>query len=207
MGYHGAYCPKKYSKNDLKIASNEVNGQSSLPRGVGLTIDVTTGELKLPALNYLDSKAETWTDPQTGDIFKIPIGVSLTVNGTESENKPIIRVFKTEQELTSVWESGYKAGTWLGGEFGQSKGILDLYTKFFSKQQATSINQHPQSLYKLSLTGEWEKNLNDYVKYALKALPEKYDENIYDRFMDTWGTHVAKETLVGGKHMSVSKLL
>ena len=33
---------------------------------------------------------------------------------------------------------------------------------------------------------------------ALQSLPEAYDENVYNRFMDTWGTHVAKDTLVGG---------
>ena len=86
----------------------------------------------------------------------------------------------------------------MGGEFGQSKGVLDLYEKFFSKQQATSINQHPRALYKLSLGAGWERNLNVFVTMALKALPAKYDANIYGRFMDTWGTHVGRETLVGG---------
>jgi len=193
VGYHGAYCPTKYQQS-LKSENNE---RRSLPRGVGLTIDVTTGELKLPALKYDDSPT-TWTDPSTRVVYNIPYGVSLSVKGVSSENIPITRVFKTEEQLVSVWETGYKQGNWLGGEFGQSKGILDLYNKFFSKQQATSINQHPQALYKLSLTGQWEKKLNAYVMMALHSLPAKYDSNTYSRFMDTWGTHVAKDTLVGG---------
>ena len=86
----------------------------------------------------------------------------------------------------------------LGGEFGQCKGLLHLYEKFFSKDQVTAINQHPRALYKLSLRAGWERNLNVFVKMALKALPMKYDANIYSRFMDTWGTHVGTKTLVGG---------
>ena len=195
VGYHGAYCPTKLTEEGPKM---EENGNArSLPRGVGLTIDVTTGELKLPALDYKDSTA-TWTDPSTQLTYAIPQGVTLSTVGVQAENKPTTRVFKTEDHLTSVWESGYKRGSWLGGEFGQSKGVLDLYEKLFSKQQATSINQHPRALYKLSLSPGWEKNLNAFVKIALQSLPVNYDANVYSRFMDTWGTHVGRNTLVGG---------
>ena len=40
--------------------------------------------------------------------------------------------------------------------------------------------------------------MNTFALAALHALPEVYDVNIYNRFMDTWGTHIAKDTLVGG---------
>ena len=42
VGYHGAYCPTKHTGRP-DTAQN--GGRRSLPRGVGITIDVTTGEL------------------------------------------------------------------------------------------------------------------------------------------------------------------
>ena len=194
VGYHGAYCPTQYT-----AVNTFPQGNTPLPRGVGLTIDVTTGELKLPALDYkYDHPTSAWTDPQTKITFDVPEGMYLSTGDITGENVAKIRVFKSEKELVSVWETGYKQGNWLGGEFGQSKSILDLYNKFFSKQQSTSINQHPRAIYKLSVGDGWEKRLNVYVRAALSALPEQYDSNVYSRFMDTWGTHVATNTLVGG---------
>jgi len=194
VGYQGSYCPTEYQTKRPDVATKN---ELSLPKGVGLTIDITNGELKLPALEYTNSKRK-WLDTVTGLSYAIPSGVSLTEDGISTENVPKINVFKDEEQLTLIWEKGYKQGYWLGGEFGKSKGILNLYEKFFSKQQATSINQHPRALYRLSLDDGWEKHLNQFALTALKALPEEYDANIYSRFMDTWGTHVAKETLVGG---------
>ena len=160
-------------------------------------LDTSTGELKLPVWKF-EGSAGTWQDPSTGEIFVVPSGISLTTDSVPTENVPKVKVFKTEEDLVKVWEEGYKNGNWLGGEFGTSKSVLDLYNKFFSKEQATSINQHPKSLYRLKLASGWENNLNEFALLALTSLPETYDFNIYSRFMDTWGTHVATDTLVGG---------
>merc|ERR1719312_633219 len=197
VGYHGAFCPSSgVSRPHLGPL---MTGETPLPKGVGLTIDVSTGELKLPAWNFdTAGSTGTWTDPGTGEKFLLPKGLSLNSGGVAGENVPQTHVFKSASELANVWEQGYKAGNWLGGEFGHSKSVLDLFTKFFSKQQSTAINQHPAALYRLTLNGAWEKNLNVFAQAALKALPQAYDANLYNRFMDTWGTHVARDTLVGG---------
>ena len=42
VGYHGAYCPTKHT---VRPNTAQNGGRRSLPRGVGITIDVTTGEL------------------------------------------------------------------------------------------------------------------------------------------------------------------
>ena len=193
VGYHGAFCP-----SGKKSVSIEELSSTQLPKGVGLTLDVSSGDLKLPAWSFdFDGSTSTWTDPASQETYLLPNGLSLTAD-VSGENIAQTNVFKSASDLTAVWESGYEAGNWLGGEFGNSKNMIDLYNKFFSKQQSTSINQHPQGLYRLTLSDNWEQNLNAYAKAALMALPETFDKNIYDRFMDTWGTHVAKDTLVGG---------
>ena len=78
-------------------------------------------------------------------------------------------------------------------EFGNSKDVVDLYEKFFSKQQSTSINQHPKALYRLTLTKDWENHLNIYALAALRALPEIYDSNIYNRLVLNIAIHTYNE--------------
>ena len=180
VGYHGAFCPT--SGVTAPQPGNLLTGETPLPKGVGLTIDVSTGELKLPAWNFdTAGSTTTWTDPSTNEKYLLPKGLSLNA-GVAGENVPQTHVFKSAAELASVWEQGYKAGNWMGGEFGHSKSVMDLFAKFFSKQQSTAINQHPAALYRLTLTGDWEKNLNAFTQAALKALPEAYDANIFSRY-------------------------
>ena len=179
-GYHGSFCPPEHK---LEINPPTENQQNHLPKGVGLTLDVSTGDLKLPAWSFdFSGNTNVWTDPNSGDKFLLPNGLLLSTD-VEIENVANTNVFKSAAELVSVWESGYETGNWLGGEFGNSKDVVDLYEKFFSKQQSTSINQHPKALYRLTLTKDWENHLNIYALAALRALPEIYDSNIYNRLV------------------------
>lgn len=192
VGFFGVSCPCKYRK---PVSFANALRHRTLPRGVGVTIDITTGQLKLPAINYVNSP-NSWVDVLSGIVYSIPYDVSLSIEGFP--HTPSIRVFNTVEELAKVWEDGYKDGKWLGGEFGERKSIIDLYTKFFSKYQKTSISQNPHTLYNLTLHNGWENKLNQFVIKSLRSLPKKYNSNIYSRFMDTWGTHVATKTLIGG---------
>uniref|UniRef100_A0A0G4FGM9 MACPF domain-containing protein n=1 Tax=Chromera velia CCMP2878 TaxID=1169474 RepID=A0A0G4FGM9_9ALVE len=200
VGYNGAFCPggdpPAPSPSLKALFGDAADANARLPRGVGITLDVSTGEIKLPAAE-LSGAASVWSDPVTGKAYDVPSGVSLDSNVT-AYSQPSVRVFKTEEELADVWEAGYQQGTWLGGSFGLSAGLLKLYNEFFSKRQSTSINQHPVAVYKLDLVAGWEKALNAYAKQALQALPETLDTHTYDLFFETWGTHVATSTLVGG---------
>lgn len=192
VGYHGAYCPTSVSETSISL-----DDPPNLPRGVGLTIDISNGDLKLPAWDFdFSDVSHTWTDPSSKQVFRAPRGVELLA--TTAENVPVVSIFKTEAELASVWEEAYTRGSWFGGEFGNSKSVSQLYEKFFSKQQVTSINQHPTALYRLRLEDGWQAHLNAFAVSALQALPQVYDASIYCRFLDTWGTHVASDTLVGG---------
>ena len=180
-GYHGAYCP---GQTIYQIRSNSTlkREQHLLPKGVGLTLDIVTGDLKLPVWDFnFEGATDTWTDPNTGATFLVPKGLTLSVSEIDHENRPVAHVFKTEADLVAVWNNGYDAGTWLGGEFGYSKSISNLYTSFFNGDSITSINQKPHALYRLTLQEGWESKFNQYVKAGLKQLPEVYDSNIYNR--------------------------
>ncbi|CAF1454224.1 unnamed protein product [Rotaria sordida] len=42
--------------------------------------------------------------------------------------------------------------------------------------------------------------LNQHAQQAVDQLPSVYDAEIYRHFMDTWGTHIAVKTELGGMH-------
>ncbi|CAF3687438.1 unnamed protein product [Rotaria sp. Silwood1] len=102
-------------------------------------------------------------------------------------------------QLADVWTRASGSGSWLGGELGHTKSVLDINLKFFSKQQATAITQQPIGLYRLEVNN---LTLNEYVKEAISLLPATYDASIYSDFMDTWGTHIAVSTLIGKSNKS-----
>ena len=40
--------------------------------------------------------------------------------------------------------------------------------------------------------------LNSFARRALSQLTEQFDADLYEDFMDTWGTHIITQSLVGG---------
>jgi hypothetical protein len=164
-----------------------------LPVGVGMTIDITTGRLLLPAIDFTDDNTTFWKDPLTNEIYWHPREVSV-ISVAENENQPIARAFLSASELANYWKYEQTRGDWLGGEFGHSKTILDLQSRFFADDQAIAITQEPYVLYRLKVE---ELKLNIYVKDAINALPKIYNEIIYADFLRNWGTHIVLKSLVG----------
>ncbi|CAF1350146.1 unnamed protein product [Didymodactylos carnosus] len=115
VGYKNAhYCPgvnettnKKRRKRTTPVPPDK------LPRGVGMTIDISTGIITLPALQltYSDGAENLWTDSYSKQPFIIPNEVLLK-NVSEDENKPTVRIFKTEMDLVNVWTRNADDGYW-----------------------------------------------------------------------------------------------
>ena len=158
-----------------------------------MSLDITTGGLRLPALDYIYRGTNYWTDPQTKRMYQAPMGITFPpVSAKDSE--PAIRVFRTAAELSNAWKYEKLKGSWLGGEFGHSKGLLDIYDKFFSKNQATAISQNPIVLYRLRVENLL---LNKYARQAIRTLTPEYNETLYEDFIRNWGTHIVQQSLIG----------
>ncbi len=158
-----------------------------------MTLDITTGTLLLPAVKYSYPGTNSWTDPVTNIIYNAPSEISFQ-QISATDNNPIARVFLTAAELSNEWKYEKLRGSWLGGEFGHSKSLLDIYSRFFSKNQATAITQKPTVLYRLRLENF---QLNKYAKEAIDNLPPEYNETLYSDFLRTWGTHIVQQSLIG----------
>jgi hypothetical protein len=158
-----------------------------------MSLDITTGTLRLPALEYTYLGNNPWTDPITNITYQVPRGIT-SLGITAEDNEPTVRVFLTAAELSNEWKYEKLKGSWLGGEFGHSKSLLNIYSNFFSKNQATAITQKPTVLYRLRVEN---LQLNKYAKDAIAKLPIQYDETLYNDFLQTWGTHIVQQSLIG----------
>jgi hypothetical protein len=196
VGYNGSFCPG--SNETVKRIARSSATIKKLPYGVGMTIDISTGKLMLPVLELtysITSKPKIWQNGNsTEQSFYIPNEITLTPVDVNRDNKPTSYIYPTPMQFADVWTRSSGSGSWLGGELGHSKSVLNINTKFFSTQQATAITQNPIGLYRLEVTN---LTLNQYAKEALRLLSSVYDESVYNDFMDTWGTHIAVSTFIG----------
>ena len=63
--------------------------------------------------------------------------------------------------------------------------------------EALALSQRVVGLYILALKPSNVK-LNKFAHYALSQLPVVYDVDLYEEFLDAWGTHIITASLVGG---------
>lgn len=207
VGYNGMFCPGNNS-NTTFITPNSsrslvfprTTSKIPLPRSIGMAIDISTGDILLPALNFTEGTA-TWTDStESGQIFSVPNEVTITPVQNE-DNRVSVRIFPTENDLVKVWLNNYESNQWYGGAFARRKNISDIYEQFYQNGQATAISQDFRVKYTISMK---EANnpkaliLNEYAQAAIKALTSNYDEELYNNFIDAWGTHITVSNKVGG---------
>ena len=142
-------------------------------------MDITTGDLLLPALELTYSNITNWKDPLTNQTYFVPKEVSLPAFN-ESEHDPMPRAFLTATELSNKWRYDRLQGEWLGGEFGHSQSLLDIYAKYFSADEAIAITQHPTILYRMRVENF---QLNSKALAAVSALTASYNASLYSDFL------------------------
>ncbi|KAL4474483.1 hypothetical protein ABPG72_016161 [Tetrahymena utriculariae] len=192
-GYHGTYCPKQKS-SFLTEQRQLLQGTPKMPSGIGASFDISTGQLKLPAiqLTYSD-KGQIYKDSLSGLQYIIAEETKVDQVNLDAD----IKVFKNEFELINIWLDATKRGQWLGGEYSQSKDLNDVFQKFFKGNKETSISQLMKNVVRLSFKINNLK-LNKFAQRAIDALPQAFQANIYNEFLNSWGTHISIDTFIGG---------
>ncbi|KAL4474478.1 hypothetical protein ABPG72_016156 [Tetrahymena utriculariae] len=192
-GYHGTYCPQQVpaflaQKRQLQ------QGIPKMPSGIGASFDISTGELKLPAIQLTYSNER--------QIYKDPLSDHQFIVADETQVEQInldadVKIFKNEFELTNIWLDATKNGQWLGGEYSQSKDLNDVFEKYFKGNQETSISQLSKNVIRLTFKSDNLK-LNKFAQRAIDALPEQFQPDVYNEFLNSWGTHISVDTYIGG---------
>ncbi|KAL4474493.1 hypothetical protein ABPG72_016171 [Tetrahymena utriculariae] len=193
-GYYGVYCPlESYSFK----SQNEQLGMPRMPSGIGASFDISTGELKLPAIQLTyqqePSQDQIYTDPLTNRQYIVADETSVEQINLDAD----VKIFKNEFELTNIWTDAVQNGQWLGGEYSKSKDLSEVFEKFFKGNQETSISQQAKNVVRLVFKTDNLK-LNRFAQRAIDALPEEYQPGVYNEFLDSWGTHISVDTFIGG---------
>ena len=69
--------------------------------------------------------------------------------------------------------------------------------RYFAHGEALALSQRAVGLYILVLKTSSVK-LNPFARRALSQLTAEYDLDLYEEFLDAWGTHIITASLVGG---------
>ena len=80
--------------------------------------------------------------------------------------------------------------------FGLQRVIL-FRLRYFAHGEALALSQRVVGLYILALTPSSIK-LNPFARRALSQLPAVHDVDLYEEFLDAWGTHIITASLVAG---------
>ncbi|KAL4511131.1 hypothetical protein ABPG73_008209 [Tetrahymena malaccensis] len=195
-GYYGVYCPQEnYSLNAYKRQL-----QQSIPRmpsGIGASFDISTGELKLPAIQLTYQQ-----EPSQDQIYRDPVTSNQYVIADETQVENInldadVKIFKNEFELTNIWIDAVQNGQWLGGEYSKSKDLNEVFERFFKGNQETSISQQAKNVVRLTFKTD-NLRLNKFAQRAIDSLPEEFQPDVYNDFLNSWGTHISVDTFIGG---------
>ncbi|CAF3947660.1 unnamed protein product [Rotaria sp. Silwood1] len=212
IGFNGSFCPGEQWEVEINdtLANSSVTLETELqrqrrespnvvlrlPQVVGMAIDISTGDILLPALELTDNGSKQWTDVESGQIFYIPNEVEIT-KASDNDNGVSVRIFNTENELVDTWLRGYEEGGWSGGQFARTKNISHVFDLYFKDNQATSISQNLKVVYTVAVP-DTKLKLNRYAQQAINQLTSRYDETLYNSFLDVWGTHITVSNKVGG---------
>ena len=79
----------------------------------------------------------------------------------------------------------------------ESKRDILFRFRYFAHGEALALSQRVVGLYILALQPSSIK-LNSFARRALSQLPAVHDVDLYEEFLDAWGTHIITVSLVGG---------
>jgi hypothetical protein len=83
-----------------------------------------------------------------------------------------------------------------GGFFAKQSDPNEYFNTYYVAGKEPNIRQNPiVTLYALSMG---TPQLNSLASEALSYLTSQYDANLYDLFLEGWGTHIAINTTIGG---------
>jgi hypothetical protein len=178
--------------------------QRDLPKGVGMAIDISTGDVLLPALQLTyplsPSSDSLWTDPHSGRIFILPNEVNIEPLNDVSLDVNVSS-YSSPTEFIDAWLRLGTDSDWSASLLSNLQDISDIDSTYFLDDQGTAIAQNYSKLYNLRVKAIYDPTslpLNSYARTAINALTAAYDEDLYNAFFNAWGTHVAVETTVGG---------
>ena len=131
VGTEGLRC---FDEDPLKNSRGFISfDYLKLPRGVGIPVDRSNGQLKAPAiqLTYKPKGTSLWTDGFTGAMFdtfnEAILGPANRV--ATAYDKGQAYIFQNASELNAAWQETFGNGKIRGGELARPLDMLEYFNK------------------------------------------------------------------------------
>jgi hypothetical protein len=162
---------------------------------LGVTIDATTGEIKVPVIKPSYDKKQTYTS-DNGIVYDVPDQVTVSRLDVESHHEDT-RTFKKFPDLIESFSDS------LTMRNGMHSFSIDKYrelSKRFSDKTSMTFSTMIFNAFHMSFNEETRSNpiLIDYFVEALKTLPVEFDAKVYLEFLELFGTDVVMDADCGG---------
>jgi MAC/Perforin domain len=184
------FCPYNglYGLSDICQNISDAKLFNTLPIQIGVGWDPVVGQIRLPFfdMTYLENKTFI-TNNNT--VFNIPDQINLDVINISNA---IYTNYTFETPFDLVTEMNNSRSQVISGILSQPPTQNDFLLSYFSagKQYAIMITEY-RSVYNLqNNTDMYNMSIIPLVQEAIDSLPETYDQDIYDLFIQYWGTHV-----------------
>ncbi|CAF3358233.1 unnamed protein product [Rotaria socialis] len=174
---------------------------AKLPRGVGICVDRSTGRLMALAvqLTYPPEGTRVWTDGHTGAMFDIfneaIIGPANRVVAAYDTAR--VHIFRNASQLNTAWRQTFADNRVRGGELARPPDLMEYFDSYFAHGHALALSQRVIGLYTLTINASTIQ-LNPFARHALSQLTTTFDPDLYEDFVEAWGTYIITRSLVGG---------
>lgn len=170
---------------------------------LGMGWDATTGlHRPLRIVEFTFNNDFKFKNPQSGEIFAVPDQANA-IPYTHLEAESINIVAYSAEELSHSLSSGVNLGVgvdWGLGLFSASAAVktaskyLSTRTSFSSYAYSTEA----ASVYQAILSHPNQLNYTNSFLIAMNGLPEVYDQDAYQDFIRSFGTHYLRDAYFGG---------
>lgn len=193
--YNGLNGTNHNCKNNLKDYN-----LNKLPVIMGVGWDPIVGQIKLPFLKSTYDKKNKIINPNN-NTYLIPDGYKIKIlnNNPNNETK---KYHYPSEFFNNIDPNNNKIKN---GIFTKSITSFDSILPFFAsgEQYMTIATEYRYSYY---FEAEYEHDIIPLVMEAINSLPIEYDEEIYNLFINYWGTHVIINGSAGGLALQMTSL-
>ncbi|CAF2121343.1 unnamed protein product [Rotaria magnacalcarata] len=150
-------------------------------------------------LTYPPEGTRAWTDGHTGGMFDIfneaIIGPANRVVAAYDTAR--VHIFRNASQLNTAWRQTFADNKVRGGELARPPDLMEYFDNYFAHGHALALSQRVIGLYTLTINASTIQ-LNPFARHALSQLTTAFDPDLYEAFVEAWGTHIITRSLVGG---------
>jgi len=159
---------------------------------MAIGFDITTGDMKLPAVQWTFKDAKSWHSPFTGITYAVPDQIALSTSSSSAKREKVYNSYASYvTNSTEAYSSGWD------GYFFQFGTEEQTVRRAFDKTE--SIVAVAEELYISHSMQLDDYSASNELLYAMNQLPATYDQEIYFNFLAYWGTHISTSASYGGK--------